>query len=173
MTGEVSPRPMGHTPSRLLHSPGSPPPAIPLHSPQLMHPLTMLTVSLTALVAGAALPGVLPVLAVFVGLLVPLAAWGRRLSVFLRACAKFIWPFALSLVIIQGFFTPGPSVLFRLGPFNYTLEGLQVALLFSSRLLVGLGAATLLMMIIRPDALMRALPLRFLARFSNLAPRSK
>ncbi|HLC35014.1 MAG TPA: energy-coupling factor transporter transmembrane component T, partial [Anaerolineales bacterium] len=148
MTGEVPPRPMGQAPSRLLHSPGSPPPAIPLHSPQLMHPLTMLTVSLTALVAGAALPGILPVLAVFVGLLVPLAAWGRRLGAFLRACAKFICPFALSLVIIQGFFTPGPSVLFGLGPFNYTLEGLQVALLFTSRLLVGLGAATLLMMII-------------------------
>ncbi len=157
MTGEVPPRPMGHGPARLPHSPGTQPPAIPLRSPQSLHPLTMLTVSLSAVVAGASLPTTPWVLAVFVGLLVPLAAWGRRLGAFLRACAKVIWPFALSLVIIQGFFTPGPSVLLRLGPFNYTLEGLQVALLFTSRLLVGLGAATLLMMIIRPDALMRAL----------------
>jgi len=160
MTGEVPPRPAGHTPARLPHSPGTQPPAVPLHSPQLMHPLTMLTVSLTAIVAAASLPTTPWVLAVFVGLLVPLAAWGRRLGAFLRACAKFIWPFALSLVIIQGFFTPGPSVLFHLGPFNYTLEGLEVALLFSARLLVGLGAATLLMMITRPDALMRALVAR-------------
>jgi energy-coupling factor transport system permease protein len=117
----------------------------------------MLTVSLTAVVAGASLPTTTLVLAVFVGLLVPLAAWGRRLGAFLRACARVIWPFALSLVLIQGFFTPGESLLFRLGPFRYTLEGLRVALLFSARLLVGLGAATLLMMITRPDALMRAL----------------
>ena len=61
-------------------------------------------------------------------------------------------------MLIQGFFTPGPTVLFRLGPFDYTLgRGSLVALLFSARLLVGLGAATLLMMITRPDALMRAL----------------
>lgn len=124
---------------------------------RVLHPLTSLTLMLLAVVAGASLPTTVLVLAVFLSLLVPLAALAHRLQAFLRTCARILWPFVLSLVLIQGFFTPGPSVLFRLGPFSYTLEGLGVALLFSARLLVGLGAATLLMMITRPDALMRAL----------------
>jgi energy-coupling factor transport system permease protein len=122
-----------------------------------LHPLTSLGFSLLAVVAGASLPSAPLVLAVFLVLLVPLAALAHRLGAFLRTCARILWPFVVSLVLIQGFFTPGPSVLFRLGPFDYTRQGLEVALLFSSRLLVGLGAATLLMMITRPDALMRAL----------------
>ncbi len=122
-----------------------------------LHPLTSLTLMLLAVVAGAALPTTVLVLGVFFGLLVPLAALAHRLQAFLRTCARILWPFVLSLVLIQGFFTPGPSILFRLGAFSYTLEGLGVAFLFSARLLVGLGAATLLMMITRPDALMRAL----------------
>jgi len=124
---------------------------------QALHPLTKLALMLLALVAAAAMPTTLVVLAVFVGLLVPLAAWGRCLGAFLRSCLRVLWPFFVSLVLIQGFFTPGPTVLMHVGPFRYTLEGLQVALLFSARLLVGLGAATLLMMVTRPDALMRAL----------------
>jgi energy-coupling factor transport system permease protein len=124
------------------------------------HPLTKLAIALFAAVAGAALPSTLLVLTVFLFLLIPVAAWGRVLGRFVRACAKVIWPFALSLILIQGFFTPAPDVLFRLGPFAYTLRGLNVALLFSARLLVGLGAATLLMMITRPDSLMRALVAR-------------
>jgi len=122
-----------------------------------LHPLTSLTLMLLAVVAGAALPETALVLAVYLSLLVPLAALAHRLREFLRTCLRVLWPFVVSLVLIQGFFTPGPSVLFRLGPFSYTLEGLGVALLFSARLLVGLGAATLLTMITRPDALMRAL----------------
>ena len=124
---------------------------------RVLHPLTSLTLMLLAVVASASLPTTPLVLAVFLSLLVPLAALAHRLQAFLRTCARILWPFFLSLVLIQGFFTPGPTLLFRLGPFSYTLEGLEVALLFSARLLVGLGAATLLMMITRPDALMRAL----------------
>ncbi|MCJ7677356.1 MAG: energy-coupling factor transporter transmembrane protein EcfT [Anaerolineales bacterium] len=127
---------------------------------EALHPLTKLTLVLVAAMAGAALPTTLAVLAVFLGLLVPLAAWGRCLGVFLRTCLRVLLPFFVSLVLIQGFFTPGPTVLMHVGPFRYTLEGLQVALLFSARLLVGLGAATLLMLVTRPDALMRALVAR-------------
>ena len=127
---------------------------------EALHPLTKLTLVLVAAMAGAALPTTLAVLAVFLGLLVPLAAWGRCLGAFLRTCLRVLLPFFVSLVLIQGFFTPGPTVLMHVGPFRYTLEGLQVALLFSARLLVGLGAATLLMLVTRPDALMRALVAR-------------
>jgi energy-coupling factor transport system permease protein len=135
----------------------SEPPSSRPNTARPLHPLTSLALVLLAVVAGAVLPTTLLVVAVFLTLLVPLAALARRLPEFLRTCARVLWPFLVSLVVIQGFFTPGPTVLFRLGPFRYTLEGLGVALLFSARLLVGLGAATLLSMITRPDALMRAL----------------
>lgn len=124
---------------------------------EALHPLTKLTLMLAAVLAGASLPTIPAVLSVFALLLVPLAVAGRSLGPFLRTCLRLLAPFFISLVLIQGFFTPGPTVLLRLGPFRYTLEGLRVALLFSSRLLVGLGAATLLMLVTRPDALMRGL----------------
>jgi energy-coupling factor transport system permease protein len=111
----------------------------------------------TAVVAGATLPTIPLVLGVFALGLLPIAAWAGRAPDFLHTCARITAPFLISLVLIQGFFTRGATILFSLGPFYYTLEGLQVALLFTSRLLTGLGAATLLMMLARPDSLMRAL----------------
>jgi energy-coupling factor transport system permease protein len=122
-----------------------------------LHPLTKLALMLLVLVAGAALPTTVLVLLIFPVVLVPLAALARRLGPFLLTCLRILWPFVLSLVLIQGFFTPGATVLLHLGPLRFTLEGLQVALRFSSRLLTGLGAATLLMMVTRPDELMRGL----------------
>jgi energy-coupling factor transport system permease protein len=122
-----------------------------------LHPLTKLALTLLVIVAGTALPTTALILLVFPVVLVPLAALARRLGAFLLTCLRLMWPFVLSLVLIQGFFTGGPTVLLRIGPLRFTLEGLQLALRFSSRLLIGLGAATLLMMIVRPDELMRGL----------------
>jgi energy-coupling factor transport system permease protein len=122
-----------------------------------LHPLTKLALMLLVLVAGAALPTTVLVLLIFPVVLVPLAALARRLGPFLLTCLRILWPFVLSLVLIQGFFTPGATVLLHFGPLRFTLEGLQVALRLSSRLLTGLGAATLLMMVTRPDELMRGL----------------
>lgn len=124
---------------------------------EALHPLTKLALMLAAVVAGAALPSLPAVLGVFVLVLAPLAAAGGCLAPFLRTSLRVLTPFLISLLLIQGFFTPGPTVLLRLGPFHYTLEGLLVGLLFSARLLVGMGAATLLMLVTRPDALMRGL----------------
>lgn len=124
---------------------------------EALHPLTKLALVLAAVAAGAALPTLPAVLGVYVLVLVPLAAAGGCLAPFLRTSLRVLTPFLISLLLIQGFFTPGATVLLRLGPFRYTLEGLLVGLLFSARLLVGMGAATLLMLITRPDALMRGL----------------
>jgi len=152
-----APGPACHAPSRVASTAvRSDAPSRPsgLHR---LHPLTKLALFFVAVVAGATLPTTPLVLGVFVLLLLPLAIWGGCTGPFLRTCAKITTPFLLSLVLIQGFFTRGPTVLFSLGPFHYTLEGLQVALLFTARLLTGLGGATLLMMVTRPDALMRSL----------------
>jgi energy-coupling factor transport system permease protein len=124
---------------------------------EALHPLTKLALVLAAVVAGAALPTLPAVLGVYVLVLLPLAAGGGSLAPFLRTSLRVLTPFLISLLLIQGFFTPGATVLLRLGRFHYTLEGLLVGLLFSSRLLVGLGAATLLMLVTRPDALMRGM----------------
>jgi hypothetical protein len=116
------------------------------------HPLTSLGFSLLALVAGASMPSAPLVLAVFLALLVPLAALSRRLRAFLRTCARVLWPFVVSLVLIQGFFTPGPSVLFSLAiglhPAGSSVQPAPACWSAPRR--------DALMMITRPDALMRA-----------------
>ncbi len=122
-----------------------------------LNPLTKLTLALGAVVAAAALETLPAVLAVYVLILIPLAAWGRVLPSFLRTCARVVWPFVLSLFPIQGFFAQGTHVLFTLGPFSLKVEGLWIAAMLTSRLLVGLGAATLLMLTTRPDHLMQSL----------------
>jgi energy-coupling factor transport system permease protein len=122
-----------------------------------LNPLTKLTLALLAVVAGATLDTLGATVIVFVLGLVPLAAWGRVLRPFLRTCARVIWPFAISLFPIQGFFASGTRILFTLGPFSLKEEGLWIAALLTTRLLVGLGAATLLMLTTRPDHLMHSL----------------
>lgn len=125
-----------------------------------LNPLTKLFLALAALVAAATLPTLPSVLAVFALGLIPLAAWARLLRPFLRTCFRVVWPFMLSLFPIQGFFNPGTTLLFTIGPFSLKAEGLWTAALLTARLLVGLGAATLLLLTTRPDTLMLALAQR-------------
>ena len=122
-----------------------------------LNPLTKLALALAAVVAAASLRTLPAILAVFLIYLLPLAAWGRLLRPFLRTCARVIWPFVVSLFPIQGFFAPGETVLLTLGPFSLKAEGLWIAGLLTARILVGLGAATLLMLSTRPDHLMLVL----------------
>lgn len=125
-----------------------------------LNPLTKLAVALAVVMAGVSLPSLPAVLAVFFLVLLPLAAWAQLLRPFLRACLRVVWPFAVSLFPIQGFFNPGTTVLLTLGPFSLKAEGLGTAALLTSRLLVALGAATLLLLTTRPDTLMLALAQR-------------
>ncbi|OGO11470.1 MAG: hypothetical protein A2Y93_09240 [Chloroflexi bacterium RBG_13_68_17] len=122
-----------------------------------LNPLTKLTLALGAVVAAAALETLPSVLAVYLLVLVPLAAWAQILPRFLRTCVRVVWPFALSLFPIQGLFAEGTHILFSLGPFSLKAEGLRIAAFLTVRLLVGLGAATLLMLTTRPDHLMQSL----------------
>lgn len=121
------------------------------------HPLTKLTLMGLILVTAATLPTLPVLLAVFVLGLLPLAAWGRVLQPFLAGSFKVILPFVLSLALIQGFFTGGSTVLFGLGRWAFTLEGLLSGLTVASRLLLALGGTLLLMLTTRPDKLMLAL----------------
>jgi energy-coupling factor transport system permease protein len=89
---------------------------------------------------------------------------GKVLPAFLRSSLLLIWPFALSLVLIQGFFAPGDQILMRLGPLSFKLEGLMLAAAYTGRILVWLGSVILFMLITRPDHFMVALTERGLPR---------
>jgi len=130
---------------------------------QGLHPLTKLALALTTLVGAMGLTELPLVLGIYGLVLTPLAAGSQVLRPFLRASLRALAPFLLSLLIIQGFFYPGKDVLFALGPFRYKAEGIAFALLFSARLLVGLGTALLLLLTTRLDHLMLALTERGLS----------
>lgn len=122
-----------------------------------LNPLTKLELSLLFIILAATLPSLLWLLGAFLFLLIPLSAWGGVLSPFLRRCLAVITPFVISLSIIQGFFTPGETPLFRFSVFVFTLEGWLTGLTVASRLLLAIGGALLLMLSTRPDMLMLAL----------------
>ncbi len=105
-----------------------------------LHPLTKLSLAAVFLVAAATLPNLWLVLGVFIIGLVPMAAWGKVLKPFIRTSALLIWPFALSLFLIQGFFTPGENILFQIGPLALKAEGIWLAAKFTARILVWLWA---------------------------------
>ena len=125
-----------------------------------LNPLTVLAITVTAVAAATSLTNLALLLVVYAVCLFPLALWSGVGREFLKISAKLIWPFALSLFLIQGFFAPGQRVLFEVGPFSFKSEGVVLAAYFCSRLLLGMGAATLLMLTTRPDSLTLALTQR-------------
>lgn len=122
-----------------------------------LHPLTKLCVTLLCLISAFALPDLLWLLAIFLFVLLPLAAWGSLLQPFLKSCIVVMTPFVISLTLIQGFFTGGETVLFAIGRFAFTAEGALAGLTAAARILLALGGALLLMLSTRPDKLMLAL----------------
>lgn len=129
----------------------------------LLHPLTKLALGFTILVSAITLPDAFSLTAVYAVVLVPLATVGKVVGPFVRASVRAILPFLISLILIQGFFTPGTRVLFSLGPFAFTEEGLISALTSAARIWIGLSSALLLMLTTRLDALMLALTQRGLS----------
>jgi len=77
-----------------------------------LHPLTKLSFAGLFLVASFALPSIYAVVASYVFLLLPLSASAKLSRSLLRNSIIIGWPFVVSLSLIQGFFTPGETVLF-------------------------------------------------------------
>jgi len=122
-----------------------------------LHPLTKLALVLMFLVAAASLPDLVWVLGAYVLSMLPVAAWGQILAALARASFKILLPFVISLALIQGFFSPGETIWFTVGPFAFTSEGLLSGLTVAGRLLLALGGTLILMLSTRPDHLMEAL----------------
>jgi energy-coupling factor transport system permease protein len=94
---------------------------------------------------------------VLLGMVFPLAALGHVLGPLAHALWKIVLPFAVPIVLIQGFFWSEGSVLFSIGPLSLYLDGLRFAAATVGRLSL-LGASFLLLsMTTRADMLMRAL----------------
>ncbi len=126
----------------------------------LLHPLSKLVLVGFFLVTAATAPNLSYLLTIYLLLQLPLAVISGLLRPFLKACLVIITPFFISLAIIQGFFTPGQTVLLQLGRFAFTLEGLLAGGTAAARILIALGGALLLMLSTRPDHLILALTQR-------------
>ncbi|HTP02891.1 MAG TPA: energy-coupling factor transporter transmembrane component T [Anaerolineales bacterium] len=122
-----------------------------------LHPLTKGIYVLFVLVAGFTLPG--PWTSYFVvafGIL-PLAAWGKVLGIHLRSVWRVTWPFALSVLLIQGLFWGHGEDLVSLGPLALKKEGVAFAFISIGRILLVMSSFILFSLTTRPDMLMISL----------------
>ncbi len=124
---------------------------------QRLHPLTKSLYVLFLLVAGFSLPGRWTAYFVFLIGTLPVAAWGRVLGRHLQAVWRVTWPFALSILLIQGLFWGHGQNLVSLGPIALRKDGIEYGLVSIGRILVVMGAFVLFSLTTRPDILMIAL----------------
>jgi len=108
----------------------------------VLAPFVLPTVTLPALIAIAVVGGLS-------------AGLGRR---YLRNLAVGTLPAIASIIVINGFFFPGAvDVLFSLGPFHLTREGLEWGLPIAARIVAAVAVTLAFVMSTRPDDLMEAL----------------
>jgi energy-coupling factor transport system permease protein len=129
-----------------------------------LHPLTKLAAAALIVVAAYTVPGLLTPLALY-GLVLLFAFVGGGARPFLRTSLRALLPLTLSLFIIQGLlFPPADATPLPLGPFTLRREGLEFALLTSTRLLAFVSALLLLFQTTHPADLIHALTERGLPR---------
>lgn len=122
-----------------------------------LHPLSKLTLCATLLLSGLILPRIWSSYAVALGVVLPLAVWGRVAGTLLARAWRIVLPFAVSVFTIQGLFWQGGTVVASWGPASLKLEGLLFATQATGRIIVVVAAFLLLSLVTRPDALMIAL----------------
>jgi energy-coupling factor transport system permease protein len=122
-----------------------------------LHPLTKLGLALSGVAGSLLLPGTIATYLTFVLGLLPLAVWGQIVRPFVRATWRVVWPFALSIFLIQGLFWTGGTPLVGLGPVSLKAEGLRFAALSVGRILLLVSSFTLLTLSTRPDSLVFSL----------------
>ncbi len=126
-----------------------------------LNPLTKLTISIGIIVValGANIDWV--PLALYIGILVPLAFLAHVGRHYVTTSLKLLLPFAISLFLIQSLFFPeGTTILARLGPLSIKAEGVRFAFASTVRILLLSGALLLTLLTTHPGALMTALTQR-------------
>lgn len=122
-----------------------------------LHPLTKIVLALCLLTLGLTLPGTWASYILFGVVVIPLAIWGQVQSSLFKMVWNIILPFAISVLLIQGFLWGEGTPLFTLGPLTLKQEGLLFALTSIGRILLVISSFTLLSLTTRPDMLMFAL----------------
>lgn len=122
-----------------------------------LHPLTKSLYVLFLLVAGFSLPGNWTPYLLVLFTILPVAAWGKVLSTHLRAVWRVTWPFAVSILLIQGIFWGHGANIVSIGPVALKKEGVEFALIGIGRILIVMAAFILFSLSTRPDMLMISL----------------
>ncbi len=126
-----------------------------------LHPLTKLVGLVALVLIGFLAPTPSVSFLLFLFAVLPLAAWGQILTPLLRVTFAVILPFAVSVLLIQGFLFPGEStVVFAIGPLTLKQAGLVFALSTAGRILLLAGASLVLLFSTHPADLMLALEQR-------------
>lgn len=111
----------------------APPAPTPYHR---LNPLTKAVLASVATLAALVLGGYLAPALVFASLVVPSALVARELRAVLIRSAFVTLPLAVGVGLVSVFTRPGATVLFELGPFDATLEGVDFAARVVVRLFV-------------------------------------
>ncbi len=122
-----------------------------------LHPLTKSLYVIFLLVASFSLPGNWTGYFLVVFAVLPVAAWGKVLGRQLRAVWRVTWPFALSILLIQGIFWGHGENLISVGSIALKKDGVEFALISIGRILVVMNAFILFSLTTRPDTLMISL----------------
>jgi energy-coupling factor transport system permease protein len=122
-----------------------------------LHPLTKLLLAISIPIVGLALPGAWPSYLLLFFVVLPLAVWGQVWQRLAQASWNIVWPFAVSVLLIQGLFWGKGAVLFSLGPLSLKLEGILFAISSVGHIFLVVSSFMLLSLTTRPDTLMLAL----------------
>jgi energy-coupling factor transport system permease protein len=119
-----------------------------------LHPLTKFAIALCLILTGLILPGNWTGYFLVLFVLTPLALWGKIFPNFFNALWKISLPFALSVLLIQGFLWDDGEILFRIGRLTYKQEGAIFSLISIGRIISVMANFILFAMATRPDMLM-------------------
>jgi energy-coupling factor transport system permease protein len=125
-----------------------------------LNPLTKAVVASLTTLAALVLGGYVGPAALLAALVIPGASVARVLRRVLTASAALTLPLAVAVGLVSVFTRPGATVLFRLGPFDATLEGLDFAGQVVVRLFVMAAALSLFGLTTAPRAFINDLERR-------------
>ncbi len=125
-----------------------------------LNPLTKATAGAAVSLAAIILGGYLAPLTLLLGVVVPSAIAARLLRRTLRLALAVSAPILVSVVLVSVFTRAGTAVLFEIGPFDATLEGVDFAARISLRLIVLAMALVLFGLTTEPRSLVADLERR-------------
>jgi energy-coupling factor transport system permease protein len=123
-----------------------------------LNPITKLVGVVAIIIVVFAVPYWWTPWAILILVVVPAALLARVGGRLLAVTGALILPLMIVIIIAQGFFNPnGETILFSLGTFNFSLEGLLFALNVGGRTVVLITATIVMLLTTHPGKLLSAL----------------